>query len=245
MATPVSADIDWITFDRGLLHELGDPDTPQNEDALLGWQKAEQEPESPFAAWNPFNTHRVAYGSHNTGSALEQSYPGPTEGIKATAATIRQGNFAGIAAALKAGTSSEAVLHAVQSSAWASGRYGSSGDLAGILPTIRSNRSRFEHGKIAATSSTTGGSHLDNGSIVGQAQALAGNAAAGVSSAASDAASSLVSSIGTGLQKLVIMGVLIAGGVGLLVAGAYRGVSPETREKLKGAAVKSAEVAAA
>lgn len=250
-AVPTSTTVHWLGYVKGLLANLGAPDTQNNEDALLGWMAAEQAPEKPYANWNPLNTHKVESGSYPTpdgkgGSTAEQSYPGVAEGIKATGDTIRQSNFSSIFHDLVANAPAAQTLHDVQASKWASGNYGGQG-LPGILSTIRSNRTRYEQGLLAARTTTftqSGGGVLDTaGAVAGEAADAASSAADALNPA--NIASSLVNTIGSNLQKLVIMGTLVAGGVGLLVAGAYRGVSPETKAQIKGAAVKGAEVAAA
>ncbi len=106
-------------FSRALLAALGDPNTGPNVQALDAWQAAE----GGFIHLNPFNTTQPAPGSTIWNSVGVKTYPDWATAIRATAETLKNGQYRQILAALKAGTSAVAVAHAVGNSPWGTGDF--------------------------------------------------------------------------------------------------------------------------
>jgi murein DD-endopeptidase MepM/ murein hydrolase activator NlpD len=106
-------------FSRALLAALGEPNTGANVQALDAWQAAE----GGFVHLNPLNTTQAAPGSTTWNSIGVKSYPDWKTAIRATAETLRNGQYRGILAALKAGSNAGAVARAVGASPWGTGDF--------------------------------------------------------------------------------------------------------------------------
>jgi murein DD-endopeptidase MepM/ murein hydrolase activator NlpD len=106
-------------FSRALLAALGDPNTGPNVQALDAWQAAE----GGFVHLNPMNTTQAAPGSTTWNAIGVKSYPDWKTAIRATAQTLKNGQYRGILAALKAGNNAGAVAHAVAASPWGTGDF--------------------------------------------------------------------------------------------------------------------------
>lgn len=101
-----------------LLNLLGYRDTPQNELFLSDWQRAE----GGNASNNPFNTTQPGFGATgNYNSVGVKNYADPMAGLKATAATLRNGRYGSILAALQAGNNARAAATALANSPWGTG----------------------------------------------------------------------------------------------------------------------------
>lgn len=101
-----------------LLGMLGYKDTPQNELFLADWQRAE----GGNAENNPFNTTQPGFGSiGNYNSVGVKRYGTPMQGLKATAATLRNGRYQGILDALNKGNNARAAATALANSPWGTG----------------------------------------------------------------------------------------------------------------------------
>jgi murein DD-endopeptidase MepM/ murein hydrolase activator NlpD len=87
--------------------------------ALDAWQAAE----GGFVHLNPLNTTQAAPGSTTWNSVGVKSYPDWKTAIRATTQTLRNGQYRGILAALKAGRNAEAVARAVAASPWGTGDF--------------------------------------------------------------------------------------------------------------------------
>lgn len=105
-------------FAIALLRTLGAPLTPSNVEALVRWQHLEGGAWNNVAQFNPINTSMRMPGSHSINGAGVQAYTSWTEGLTATMATLNNGMYRGIVAALRAGTSAQAVYSAIASSPW-------------------------------------------------------------------------------------------------------------------------------
>ena len=106
---------------QSLLAGLGAPQTPANVQAVVGWENAEGGHWANSATYNPLNTTQVpTSGSYsNTGSQGNiKAYSSWSQGLQATIATLRNGNYPGILAALKAGNNPAAVGSAIGASPW-------------------------------------------------------------------------------------------------------------------------------
>jgi hypothetical protein len=93
----------WQGWERDVLHELGLPDTEQNRRFLAVWQRFE----GGKAANNPLNTTLNVGGATTYNQAGVRNYPSPRVGARATAATLRNPNYAGVRAALATGDPSQ------------------------------------------------------------------------------------------------------------------------------------------
>jgi murein DD-endopeptidase MepM/ murein hydrolase activator NlpD len=87
--------------------------------ALDAWQAAE----GGFVHLNPLNTTQAAPGSATWNSVGVKSYPDWKTAIRATAQTLRNGQYRGILVALKAGNNAPAVARAVAASPWGTGDF--------------------------------------------------------------------------------------------------------------------------
>lgn len=90
-------------FLTAVLKDLGDPVTGPNLTSLAGWVQQET-PWPPVAANNPFDSELNEPGATVFNSDGVRNYPSPTEGAAATAATISNGFYPHITAALAQGT---------------------------------------------------------------------------------------------------------------------------------------------
>lgn len=105
-------------YKRAILAGLGAPDTPQNEQFLSAWQRAE----GGGATNNPFNTTQPGYGATGSYNSVGvRNYGTPQGGIAATVATLKNGRYGNILAALKQGTSARAAAQALANSPWGTG----------------------------------------------------------------------------------------------------------------------------
>ncbi|HEY3700708.1 MAG TPA: peptidoglycan-binding protein [Acidimicrobiales bacterium] len=118
---PVAAIHTPSDFSRALLAALGDPNTGPNVQAIDAWQAAE----GGFVHLNPLNTTQPAAGSTIWNSIGVRTYPDWSTAIRATAQTLKNGQYRGILAALKAGNNTLAVAHAVGASPWGTGDFSS------------------------------------------------------------------------------------------------------------------------
>lgn len=115
-----------------LLRYGGWPQTACNKGAIQAWEGAEGGQWGPNpnddGTFNPLNTTHPEPGSAgriNTGTPgiWVQAYPSWQSGFQATAATLDNGRYGGILAALRAGNSAQAVADAVAASPWGTGPF--------------------------------------------------------------------------------------------------------------------------
>jgi hypothetical protein len=111
-------------FASAVLGALNDPTGAQNILAISAWSQAEDPWTTSEGTHNPLNTTQPESGSTSRNSDGVQGYPNWQEGVQATVSTLVNGHYSNILAALKAGTSAQAVASAVGSSPW-----GTSGSL--------------------------------------------------------------------------------------------------------------------
>lgn len=100
-----------------VLRGIGAPVTPANLAFMRAWKRAEGGDDT-----NPFNTTQGAPGATNFNSVGVKRYASVESGIQATIQTLTNGNYAGIIAALKAGTDPMAAAHALAASPWGTGQ---------------------------------------------------------------------------------------------------------------------------
>src|SRR5690348_1435278 len=89
----------WPFWYRDVLAGLDAPDTAKNELFLNVWQTYEQS----GAQNNPLNTTEPWAGATTFNSAGVKNYPTTTAGANATAATLENGRYPDIVAALRSG----------------------------------------------------------------------------------------------------------------------------------------------
>jgi hypothetical protein len=89
----------WPYWYRDVLKGLSAPDTAKNELFLNVWHTYEES----SCSYNPLNTTQRETGSTTCNSAGVQSYPTPAVGTKATVATLENGRYPDIVAALRSG----------------------------------------------------------------------------------------------------------------------------------------------
>jgi hypothetical protein len=118
---PVAAIHTPSDFSRALLAALGDPNTGPNVQAINAWQAAE----GGFVHLNPLNTTQPAPGATIWNSIGVRTYPDWQTAIRATTQTLKNGQYRGILATLKAGNNAVAVAHAVGASPWGTGDFSS------------------------------------------------------------------------------------------------------------------------
>jgi len=106
-------------FSRALLAALGLPNTGPNVQALDAWQQAE----GGFVHVNPLNTTQAAPGSTTWNSVGVKTYPDWKTAIRATAQTLKNGQYRGVIAALKKGNDVQGVARAVAASPWGTGDF--------------------------------------------------------------------------------------------------------------------------
>ncbi len=104
-------------FAHDLLAKLGMPDTAENVRAIKAWAQAE----GTDAGFNPLATTRRAAGTTDFNSVGVKNYPSYTDGVQATADTLRNGLYGTILDALSQGTSAQNVAQAIASSRWGTG----------------------------------------------------------------------------------------------------------------------------
>lgn len=81
------------SFFRAVLADLGAPDTPGNLRSLEAWYPHEWPSWPPGAENNPLDSTLPMPGSSAINSVGVQNYPSAAEGARATAETIRNGNY--------------------------------------------------------------------------------------------------------------------------------------------------------
>jgi peptidoglycan hydrolase CwlO-like protein len=127
LATPVplSGHYTPLTWAKALLQQIGMPLTAQNIAALTAWELAEGGHWHNSAHYNPLNTTMPEPGASAMNSVGVKAYVSWTQGFAATIATLRNGYYGGILAALRAGDDAIAVADAVAASPWGTGNFAS------------------------------------------------------------------------------------------------------------------------
>jgi hypothetical protein len=124
-STPPAAGDLQITTPLQWAHELerdlGDPQNPNNDAVLVAWAQLEGGHWHNSAYGNPLGTTKREPGSTSINSVGVQRYTSWREGLAATVAMIRQGNMAGIAAALAKGGNPADTATAIGDSPWLNG----------------------------------------------------------------------------------------------------------------------------
>lgn len=118
-----SGQITPTTWAGDLLAALAAPASSENLRALVAWERAEGGHWSNTARFNPLNTTERAPGSYPINPVGVQAFTSWGEGLQATVATLRNGLYGGILAALRGGACAPCVADAVGASPWGTGRF--------------------------------------------------------------------------------------------------------------------------
>lgn len=109
---------------RSLLAADSLPQTSCNVNAVLEWEAREGGGFGNQAAYNPLNLNPPANagwpGYHAIGA---WAFPDAATGLRYTVATLNNGNYGGILAALRAGDDAQRVCDAIMASPWAASHY--------------------------------------------------------------------------------------------------------------------------
>jgi hypothetical protein len=217
------------------LDRLGIPKSDGAMQAVIGWATLEggagpQWGTNNLASYNPLNTTQVpSKGSYgNTGGQGNiKVYTSWEQGLDATVATINNGLYEPIKAALRKGNAA-AAASAIASSKW--------GSTSNVIPAIAAAP------KNAGTSVGPQGLPIQSGSSQAASNAVSGSAGGTVDPST---ASGDVGKSSTAL-KLLLQVALIIAGAGLAVAGLSRMVGVRNPASLAAArGVKTAGAAAA
>ena len=112
-------------FGVALLQKLGAPVTKSNLQFIIAWSNVEGGHWHNNAHFNPLNTTQPEPGYTMTGSQGNiGSYVDWTQGITATAATLNNGRYNDIVAALQGGNAAETGVNAASLKTWSGGGYG-------------------------------------------------------------------------------------------------------------------------
>ena len=120
---PLSGHYTPLTWAKALLEQLGMPLTEQNTAAITAWEMAEGGHWHNSAHYNPLNTTMPEPGATSMNSVGVKAYLSWAQGFTATIATLRNGYYGGILAALRAGDDAIAVADAVGASPWGTGNF--------------------------------------------------------------------------------------------------------------------------
>lgn len=110
---------------RGLLAADRLPQTGCNVSAVLEWEAREGGGFGNQAHYNPLNINPgpgAGWPGYNATGAW--AFPDAATGLRYTVATLNNGYYGGILAALRAGNSAQRVCNAIMASPWAASRYG-------------------------------------------------------------------------------------------------------------------------
>lgn len=113
------------------LQAIKAPITRQNLQFMVAWLNAEN-PSSTYT-WNPLATTLKTQGSLRSGGV--QAYKDELSGIRATTATIQEGQYAAVRAALAKGDNSQATWDALRASPWDAGHYAGTPSVASLSPS--------------------------------------------------------------------------------------------------------------
>jgi hypothetical protein len=110
---------------RGLLAADSLPQTSCNVRAVLEWEAREGGGFGNQAHYNPLNVNPgPGAGWPGYSATGAWAFPDAATGLRYTVATLNNGYYGGILAALRAGNSAQRVCDAIMASPWAASRYG-------------------------------------------------------------------------------------------------------------------------
>lgn len=121
------------SFATSLLQTLGAPVTPANVGSLVAWQAREGGNWNNTAHYNPLNTTQDAPGATAMNGVGVKAYQNWNQGLQATAATLRNGNYTDILQALHSGRGLSGNLAGL--SKWSGGGYSSLDGAKPVAPS--------------------------------------------------------------------------------------------------------------
>jgi uncharacterized protein YukE len=141
-------------FGVALLQKLGAPVTKSNLQFLIAWSNEEGGHFHNGAHFNPLNTTLNEPGATTFNSVGVKAYTSWDQGVTATAATLQNGRYNDIVAALKGGDAAQTAASASSLKTWSGGGYGS------ILRTIpqasaAADQALANAGMVGTSSDTT------------------------------------------------------------------------------------------
>ncbi|MGO8683738.1 MAG: coiled-coil domain-containing protein [Thermoleophilia bacterium] len=113
-----SGDYTPQTWAQALLRDAHLPTTTANLSAIVAWEMAEGGNWYNGARYNPLDTTMPEPGASDMNAVGVKAYASWSEGLTATIATLENGDYANIIAALRAGQNAAAVAAAVAVSPW-------------------------------------------------------------------------------------------------------------------------------
>ena len=122
-AVPLSGHYSPLTWAKALLQQIHMPLTSQNVAAITAWELAEGGHWHNSARYNPLDTTMPEPGATAMNSVGVKAYLSWAQGFQATIATLRNGYYGGILAALRSGDDAIAVADAVAASPWGTGNF--------------------------------------------------------------------------------------------------------------------------
>ena len=120
---PLSGHYSPLTWAKALLQQIHMPLTSANVAAVTAWELAEGGHWHNSARYNPLDTTMPEPGATAMNSVGVKAYLSWAQGFQATIATLRNGYYGSILAALRAGDNAIAVADAVAASPWGTGNF--------------------------------------------------------------------------------------------------------------------------
>jgi hypothetical protein len=118
VSVPAGSAYTQASWARALLRADSDPRTRCNLDGVTAWERAEGGHFANAARYNPLDSTMREPGSWSMNPVGVQAYPSWRAGFRATLATLHNGLYGNVLAALRAGDSAQAIADAVAASPW-------------------------------------------------------------------------------------------------------------------------------
>jgi hypothetical protein len=231
-----------LDFAHALEGAEGWPQTADNDAVLVAWQQGEGAPGWGYN--NPFNTTQRETGDGGAGVAGITRFTSWNQGVQGTVDALLSGRgqwYAAIRNDLANGAPAQQTAHDIEASPWAGGHYGATapnfagGNLERILGSPGWTPANVP--TPAGSSTDPSGSSSTTNTAQLTAKGLSFNPLTWIGSLFNDAKGSIA--------QIVLTGIFLAAGAALIVLGAWRSVSPDTRQQIKSTATTAATVAAA
>lgn len=143
------------------------PVTTPNEQALVTVMVAE----GSHARWNPLDTTEPEPGAGDYNSAGVRNYVSLAQGVQATVATLTNGDYGEVLAALAAGDDAEAVVKAFAASPW--GTWSTPGPALADLHTVQATWPAYGQVTVTGTGETASGTPTPPTSPIGDPAMIA------------------------------------------------------------------------
>ncbi len=146
-------------FGVALLQQMGAPVTKSNLQFIIAWAHEEGGNWNNAAHFNPLNTTLDQPGATSMNSVGVKAYTSWDQGVGATAATLHNGRYNDIVAALQGGNAAQTAVSAASLRTWSGGGYGTIiqniPGAAGAADQALANAGNVGAGTISATTPTT------------------------------------------------------------------------------------------